>query len=392
MKPMQWLRLQRLRDFLAGEAAGGVILMVVAAFALLVANSPFASIYFDALYLKLGPLSVQHWINDGLMALFFLLVGTEIKREACNGELATWPQRILPGACALGGMLVPALIYAAFNHDDARALRGWAIPTATDIAFALGVISLLGKRVPISLKVFLAALAIIDDLGAVLIIAMFYSSDLAPGYLAAAAAVVAVLMLLARLRVRQLWPYLLLGAILWVLVLNSGVHATLAGVALALVLPLGADGDDVAGSPLLRVERGLHRFVPFLIVPIFGFANAGVSFASVGAAQLIAPLTLGVALGLLLGKIIGVLGSAWMMIRFGYARLPQAANWLQMAGVAALCGIGFTMSLFVGLLAFANNPLLQTEVKIGILCGSLCAGVLGWLVLRLAAADPVAAA
>ncbi len=384
MKPIQWLRLQRVRDFLAGEAAGGLILMATAAIALVVANSAFAPIYFEVLYAELGPLSVQHWINDGLMALFFLLVGMEIKREAYEGELATWPQRILPGICAMGGMLVPALIYVAFNHDDARTMRGWAIPTATDIAFALGVISLLGKRVPLSLKVFLAALAIIDDLGAVIIIALFYSSDLLFGYLAGAAAVLGLLFVLARQGVRQLWPYLLLGALLWFLVLNSGIHATLAGVALALALPLDAGPGDTVRSPLLRVEHALHRVIPFLIVPIFGFANAGVSFANVGVAQLLAPLTMGVALGLLLGKIIGVLGSAWLIIRLGYARLPESASWMQMAGVAALCGIGFTMSLFVGLLAFANDSTLQSEVKIGILCGSLCAGVLGWLTLRLA--------
>jgi NhaA family Na+:H+ antiporter len=376
--------LQRIRDFLAGEAAGGLILMATAAIALVVANSAFASTYFEALHTKLGPLSVQHWINDGLMALFFLLVGMEIKREAYEGELATWPQRILPGICAMGGMLVPALIYVAFNHDDARTLRGWAIPTATDIAFALGVISLLGKRVPLSLKVFLAALAIIDDLGAVIIIALFYSSDLLFGYLAGAAAVLAALFLLARLGVRLLWPYLLLGSLLWFLVLNSGIHATLAGVALALALPLDSGPGDTVRSPLLRVEHALHRVIPFLIVPIFGFANAGVSFADVGVEQLLAPLTMGVAGGLLFGKIIGVLGSAWLIVRFGYARLPEGASWMQMAGVAALCGIGFTMSLFVGLLAFANDSTLQSEVKIGILCGSLCAGLLGWLTLRLA--------
>lgn len=384
MAVIRWLQLHRIRDFLAGEAAGGLILMAVAVAALVVANSPLASAYFASLQMHLGPLSVQHWINDGLMALFFLLVGVEIKREAVEGELATWPQRILPGVCALGGMLVPALIYALFNRHDAAALRGWAIPTATDIAFALGVLSLLGKRVPISLKVFLTALAIIDDLGAVLIIAVFYSRDLSLGYLGAAAVVLAILIVMGRYRVRTLWPYLLLGLLLWVLVLNSGVHATLAGVALAMALPLDAVRGDEAGSPLLRVEHALHRAVPFFIVPIFGFANAGVSFAGVGMAQLLAPLTLGVALGLLLGKIIGVLGTAWLAIRMGRAQLPEGASWAQMSGIAMLCGIGFTMSLFVGLLAFAGNTALQDEVKIGILCGSIGAGVAGWLILRVA--------
>lgn len=362
--------------------------MAVAVLALVVANSPLAPLYFGTLKSYVGPLSVLHWINDGLMAVFFLLVGLEIKREALDGELATWPQRILPGICAAGGMLVPALIYVAFNQGDAAALRGWAIPTATDIAFALGVLSLLGDRVPISLKVFLTALAIIDDLGAVLIIAIFYTSELSIAYLAAALGVMAVLVLINRQNVRVLWPYLLLGAVLWVLVLKSGIHATLAGVALALTLPLDATGGDdtnqrESNSPLLRVEHALHRVVPFLIIPIFGFANAGLSFAGIGLHHLIAPLTLGVAGGLLAGKLVGVFGFAWLSVKFGIAKLPAGASWAQMLGIAALCGIGFTMSLFIGLLAFAGNPLLQDEVKIGILAGSLIAGILGWLMLRL---------
>ena len=382
MKSFHWPLLGRIRDFLAGEAAGGLVLMIVAAAALLVANSPWGPTYFDALEVSVGPLSVQHWVNDGLMAVFFLLVGAEIKREALEGELSTWPQRILPGLCALGGMLAPALIYFAFNRDNAQTLRGWAIPTATDIAFALGVVSLLGKRVPLSLKIFLAALAIIDDLGAVVIIALFYAGELSIVYLAAAAGVLALMLWMGRRGQRRLWPYLLLGGVLWLLVLGSGIHATLAGVALAMALPLGATPEARDGSPLLRVEHALHRVVPFLIVPIFGFCNAGVSFAQVGVDQLLAPLTLGVSLGLLGGKIIGVLGSAWLLVRCGWARLPQGATWTQMSGIAALCGIGFTMSLFVGLLAFAQYPVLQTEVKLGILMGSMTAGLLGWTILR----------
>ncbi|HET7561578.1 MAG TPA: Na+/H+ antiporter NhaA [Rhodanobacteraceae bacterium] len=387
---IDWLPLQRIRDFMDSEAAGGLILMAVAALALVVANSPLAPAYFDILKFHAGPLSVQHWVNDGLMAVFFLLVGLEIKREVLDGELASWPQRILPGVCALGGVLVPALIFVAFNYADSETLRGWAVPTATDIAFALGVLSLLGKRVPVSLKIFLTALAIIDDLGAVLIIAVFYTSELAVPYLIGALAVVALLVVLNRCKVRVLWPYLLLGVILWVLVLKSGVHATLAGVALALTLPLDATGPDASSdrtsnSPLLRAEHALQRVVPLVIIPIFGFANAGLSFAGIGVHQLVAPLTLGVAGGLLVGKIIGVFGVAVLAVKLGFARLPEAANWVQMLGIAALCGIGFTMSLFIGTLAFANHPVLQDEVKIGILGASLIAGAAGWLVLRFAA-------
>lgn len=386
MKVLDWRPLRRIRDFMDGEAAGGLVLMAVAALALIVANSPFSEIYFESLQAKAGPLSVQHWINDGLMAVFFLLVGLEIKREVLDGELASWPQRILPGICAIGGMVVPALVYIAFNKGDSAAMRGWAVPTATDIAFALGVLSLLGKRVPISLKVFLTALAIIDDLGAVIIIALFYTNELSIGFLAGSVAVVALLVVLNRKGVRVLWPYLVLGAVLWVLVLKSGVHATLAGVALAMTLPLDATGGtrrpkDEANSPLLRLEHALYRVVPFMIIPIFGFANAGLSFEGIGKEQIFAPLTFGVAGGLLIGKLIGVFGSALVIVKLGVARLPSGANWQQMFGIAALCGIGFTMSLFIGLLAFARDPILQDEVKIGILAGSLIAGLLGAIIL-----------
>lgn len=385
-KPI-WNALNRIGDFMNGAASGGIVLMGTAALALIVANSPFAPTYFEALEAKVGSLSALHWINDGLMAVFFLLVGLEIKREVLDGELATWPQRILPGVGALGGMVVPALIYVAFNRADADALRGWAIPTATDIAFALGVLSLLGDRVPSSIKVFLAALAIIDDLGAVLIIAVFYTSGLSIEYLLAALFVLMMLFALNRARVNTLWPYLLLGAVLWFLVLRSGVHATLAGVALAFMLPLrvGAGECTLDNSPLLRTEHGLYRVVPFLIIPIFGFANAGLSFEGIGIDAVLEPLTLGVACGLLIGKLVGVFGFSALAIRFGMAELPDGAGWAHLAGVALLCGIGFTMSLFIGLLAFAGNATLQEEVKLGILGGSLIAGLAGVLVLRFVA-------
>ncbi|MBZ9843889.1 Na+/H+ antiporter NhaA [Mesorhizobium sp. CA5] len=378
-----------LREFLDGEAAGGIILMVAAALALIVANSPLAETYFAVLHAYLGPLSVSHWINDGLMAVFFVLVGLEIKREMLDGQLSTWPRRVLPGIAAAGGMAVPALVYVLINRDNAAALSGWAIPTATDIAFALGVLSLLGSRVPASLKVFLTALAIIDDLGAVIIIALFYTSGLSLAYLAAAFVVIALLVVLNRVRAMKLWPYLLLGVVLWVLVLKSGVHATLAGVALALTIPLERSpgiSRDLGHSPLHRLEHGLHRLVPFLVIPIFGFANAGVSLGGLSLAALVEPLTLGVAAGLVLGKLVGVFGSSALAIRFGLADLPANAGWLHMLGISLLCGIGFTMSLFIGLLAFAGDPALQDAVKVGILAGSLVAALLGAAILLMAPA------
>ncbi|MFA6155519.1 Na+/H+ antiporter NhaA [Mesorhizobium sp.] len=377
------------REFLDSEAAGGIILMAAAALALIVANSPLAEAYFAALHAYLGPLSVSHWINDGLMAVFFLLVGLEIKREMLDGQLSSWPRRALPGIAAAGGMLVPALVYVAINRGNAAALSGWAIPTATDIAFALGVLSLLGSRVPASLKIFLTALAIIDDLGAVIIIAIFYTSGLSLAYLGAAFAVIAMLAVLNRMRVMTLLPYLVLGVVLWVLVLKSGVHATLAGVALALTIPLERSAGtrhDLDHSPLHRLEHGLHKIVPFVVIPIFGFANAGVSLAGLTLGALVEPLTLGVAAGLVIGKLVGVFGSSALAIRFGLADLPANANWSHMVGISLLCGIGFTMSLFIGLLAFAGDVALQDAVKVGILAGSFIAAILGAAVLLMAPA------
>lgn len=375
-----------LRQFLDNEASGGLVLMAVAMLALLTANSPVAGNYFAALRVYIGPLSVQHWINDALMAVFFLLVGLEIKREMLDGQLSSWSRRLLPGAAAAGGMAVPALIYVAFNLGDPAALRGWAIPTATDIAFALGVLSLLGPRVPASLKIFLAALAIIDDLGAVIVIAVFYTADLNVVALGGTALIVAALIALNRLGVMRLWLYLILGAALWVLVLRSGIHATLAGVILALTIPIrltpGTPESSPSISPLHQLEHALQKPVAFLIVPIFGFANAGVSFAGVTPAGLVEPLTLGVAAGLVVGKLIGVFGTVVLLVKAGLADLPAAASWGQTLGVALLCGIGFTMSLFIGLLAF-EDPTMQDRVKFGILVGSLIAGLVGYIVLSL---------
>ena len=336
-------------------------------------------------------LSILHWINDALMAVFFLLVGLEIKREFLDGQLSTWPRRILPGIAATGGMIAPALIYVAFNLGDAATLRGWAIPAATDIAFALGVIALLGPRVPISLKVFLTALAILDDLGAVAIIAVFYTADLSLTMLGLAGVTLVVLFVLNRFGIEALWLYVLIGVALWYFVLSSGVHATLAGVALAMTIPIRATPGkpDAVDSPLHQLEHALHSWVAFLIVPVFGFANAGVSFSGLSASALMGPVPLGIGLGLFLGKQLGVFGFAFIAIRSGWVDLPANATWLQLYGVSLLCGIGFTMSLFIGLLAFPTSPELQDATKIGVLSGSLISGISGALLLRLTRPEPV---
>jgi len=381
-----------LTRFFAAESASGVILMAAALAALIVANSPWAAVYFSTLQVKVAGLSIAHWVNDGLMAIFFMLVGLEIKREMLAGQLSTWSQRALPGFAALGGMLVPALIYLAVNWGNAETVNGWAIPAATDIAFALGVLALLGKRAPLSLKIFLSALAILDDLGAVVIIALFYTSGLSVSMLLASLAVIVLLVVLNRCGVKRLWPYLLAGGLLWFFMLQSGVHATLAGVILALCIPLG-DADNTRQSPLLYLEEKMHPWVAFAVVPIFGFANAGVSLAGMTPSHLLEPVPLGVALGLLLGKQIGVFGLAALAIRTGLARLPEGCNWMQLYGVALLCGIGFTMSLFIGALAFPQAPHLVDAVKVGVLMGSFLCAVLGVVVLLKAGrAKAVAAA
>ena len=372
-----------LRRFLAAQSSAGLVLMGAAALALLVANSPLAPVYEGLRRTSIGPLSVEHWVNDGLMAVFFLLVGLEIKREVLEGQLSTWPRRVLPGIAAAGGMVVPALLYTAFNAGSG-AVRGWAIPAATDIAFALGVLALLGDRVPSSLRIFLAALAILDDLGAVLIIALFYTAGLSGPHLLGASAVLGLLLALNRLRVGPLLPYLLLGGVLWWLVLRSGVHATVAGVLLALAIPLRrrpARPDLADTSPLHRLEAALHRPVGFIVVPLFGFLNAGVAVLGLPAAALTGPVTLGVAVGLLVGKVVGVFGAAAVAIRLGWADLPRDATSAQLLGTALLCGIGFTMSLFIALLAFPGAEATQDAAKIGILAGSFASGVLGTLVL-----------
>lgn len=375
-------RSSAIRLFLEAQSSAGIVLMGAAVLALLIANSTLGPDFGEMLQTYVGPLSLEHWINDGLMAVFFLLVGLEIKREILDGQLSTWSRRILPGVAAAGGMIVPALIYLALNRGPTAA--GWAIPAATDIAFALGVIALLGNRVPASLRVFLAALAIIDDLGAVLIIAMFYTADLSLPDLAGAGLALLALIALNRFGVRRLSPFLLIGLVLWVLVLRSGIHATLAGVMLALTIPMDAtparsDADCI--SSLHRLEHWLHVPVGFIVLPLFGLANAAVPVLGLPPEALIAPVTLGVAAGLLIGKVIGVFGFSMLAVKLGLADMPAHASRQQLLGVALLCGIGFTMSIFITLLAFPGSPLLQAEAKIGVLTGSILAGILGYAVL-----------
>ena len=383
-----------LRAFLASEAAGGILLMVAAALAMFVANSVFAEDYFHFIHAitgpeltpKLGPMTVHLWINDGLMAIFFLLVGLEIKREFVDGHLATWADRRLPIIAAAAGMVVPAAIYLAVAGGDPELVRGWAIPAATDIAFAIGVLALLGSRAPTSLKLFLTTVAIVDDMGAVAIIAVFYTAELKVTALASAAIIWLAMMALNRVKVNALWPYLILAALLWYATLLSGVHATIAGVMAAFAIPfrrtMGAP--DAEDSALHRLEHGLAKPVAFFIVPLFGFANAGVSLDGVSLAAFVAPLPLGIALGLFVGKQLGIFGSVWAAVKFGVAVRPKDASWTQVYGVALLCGIGFTMSLFIGGLAFADTAQ-GDAVKIGVLMGSLLSALAGYFVLRLAA-------
>jgi NhaA family Na+:H+ antiporter len=367
--------------FVESEASGGLVLMASAALGMIVANSVFAGSYAELLHTKVASLDVLHWINDGLMALFFLLVGLEIKREILAGELDSWPRRALPFIAALGGMIAPALIFFAVNWQTPETWRGWAIPTATDIAFALGVLSLFGSRITSSLKLFLTSLAIMDDLGAIFIIAIFYAADLSIMALGVAALITVILFGLNWFGVTRLAPYLLLGVVLWAAMLFSGIHATLAGVVLAMTIPLGSLGEgNEAGSPLCQLENRLGPWVAFLVLPVFGFANAGVSLAGASLDTLLAPLSLGIAVGLFFGKQIGIMLAVFIASRTGLAHLPAGASWREIYGVALLCGIGFTMSLFIGLLAFADAER-ESMIKLAVLAGSLLSAVAGAAIL-----------
>jgi len=374
--------------FFAHESAGGIVLALAAALALVVSNSMWQPAYQalvqSPVQVSLGDWLVLRkpavvWVNDLWMAVFFLLVGLEIKREFIEGELADRRQAMLPAVAALGGMAAPALIYVLCNLGDDIALRGWAIPAATDIAFAIGIVMLLGARVPPSLKVFLTAVAIIDDLGAIVVIALFYTADLSVGMMACAAAGIVVLALLNRAGVMRVDVYLAVGLLVWLFVLKSGVHATLAGVVTALAIPMRAPAGH---SPAQNLEHGLHPWVAFGVLPLFAFCNAGVSLQGVELATLVQGIPLGIALGLLLGKAVGVFGSLALMVRLGLADRPAGASWLQCFGVAVLCGIGFTMSLFIGGLAFDGlDPTYETRVKLGVLAGSILSGLAGTVIL-----------
>lgn len=376
--------------FFAQESAPGIVLALAALAALLVSNSPWGAWYQfflsipgqvligDQVLVLSKPLVV--WVNDLWMAVFFFLVGLEIKREFLEGELSGPGQLLLPAVAALGGMLMPALIYTAINWGDSTALRGWAIPAATDIAFALGIVALLGSRVPVSLKVFLTAVAIIDDLGAIVVIALFYTANLSWPMLAGALLSGAVLFVLNRLRITRVDVYIVVGLLMWVCVLKSGVHATLAGVITALAIPMR---DARGQSPLASIEHGLHPWVAYGVLPMFAFTNAGVVLDGVSFSTLMSPVPLGIGLGLVAGKAIGVFGAAILMVRSGLAQAPAHASTLQLLGVSMLCGIGFTMSLFIGGLAFAGlGPQFELQLKLGVLGGSLVAGVLGTWLLR----------
>ncbi|MHA6161594.1 Na+/H+ antiporter NhaA [Pseudomonas sichuanensis] len=373
------------------EAASGLLLIAAAVLALIINNSPLSYLYNGLLEVpvavQVGALEIAKplllWINDGLMALFFLLIGLEVKREVVDGHLSKPSQVILPATAAIGGMVVPALIYWFINRDNPAAVAGWAIPTATDIAFALGVLALLGKRVPVSLKLFLMTLAIIDDLGAIIVIALFYSGTLSSLSLMLAGACLIALLAMNRLGVIKLGPYLVIGLILWVCVLKSGVHATLAGVALALCIPLRTRHAET--SPLLSLEHALHPWVAYAILPLFAFANAGVSLAGVTLESFTHPVPMGITLGLLAGKTVGVFGLTWLAVKLRLAALPAEANWGQVLGVAILCGIGFTMSLFVGSLAFVPGSSDYAGMdRMGILTGSFFAAVVGYLITAMA--------
>ncbi|WP_088311355.1 Na+/H+ antiporter NhaA [Novosphingobium sp. B 225] len=376
----------RLARLFHGESGAGLLLIAVAVAAMVAANSPLAhgyhALFHDALpWSPVARLNTLHlWINDALMALFFFVVGLEIKREVLDGELSSPARRRLPVLAAGAGMVAPALVFLAVTRGDPALQPGWAIPAATDIAFALGVLALLGPRVPASLRLFLLTVAIVDDLGAVAIIALAYTRGIDGQWLGAAAAVLAVLAICNRAGVRSGWAYALLGAGLWYAVLQSGVHATVAGVLAALCVPLQLDqrGD----SPLLRMEHALAPLSAYLIVPLFGFANAGVALAGIGPQGLISALPLGVALGLVLGKQAGIFGAVWLAARTGWAERPTGATWRQVWGLALLCGIGFTMSLFIGQLAFPDAPELVEQAKLGVLAGSVLSALAGYVVLR----------
>ncbi|WP_136679862.1 Na+/H+ antiporter NhaA [Neptunomonas sp. XY-337] len=378
-----------INTFFKMESAGGILLFFAAVLAMLLANSALEPIYQLVLStpveVRVGALDIDKplllWINDGLMAVFFFLVGLELKRELAEGELSDRRNVILPGIGAVGGMAVPALIYAFFNYDDPAAINGWAIPAATDIAFALGVLTLLGSRVPTSIKIFLTSLAIFDDIGAIIIIAIFYTSQISFTALVVVACCIPPLFLLNRFNVISKSPYMLIGIIMWIATLKSGVHATLAGVVLAMFIPMRSKADPEY-SPVRGLEHDLHSVVAFFILPVFAFANAGLNLKGITTEQLFHGVPVGIALGLFVGKQLGIFGFCWLFIKMGVASLPKGMTWVGLYGTAALCGIGFTMSLFIGSLAFGDVADKMFDERLGIIFGSICSGIVGYLILN----------
>ncbi len=377
-------------SFLKLESAGGILLFLAAVLAIVLANTPLEPFYqlllSTPVEVRVGALEIAKplllWINDGLMAIFFFLVGLELKRELLEGELSDKRNIILPGVGAVGGMLVPALIYLYFNADDSVAAKGWAIPAATDIAFALGVLTLLGSRVPATIKIFLTSLAIFDDIGAIIIIALFYTSKISVAALVVVALCIPVLFVLNKRNVISKSPYILIGVIMWIATLKSGVHATLAGVLLAMFIPMRSKADP-SHSPLKTLEHDLHSIVAFFVLPVFAFANAGINLTGVTLDQVFHGVPIGIALGLFVGKQVGIFGLCWLFIKMKLTSLPRGMNWLSLYGTSALCGIGFTMSLFIGSLAFEETGVdLLFDERLGIIIGSLFSGVLGFVVLR----------
>jgi len=380
-----------IEEFIEQESSAGIVLIFVTVAALLLKNSPLSEAYNAFLHtpveVRFGALHIDKplllWINDGLMAVFFLLIGLEVKREIIEGDLSSWSQVALPGIAAVGGMVVPALIYIGFNHGEPFAMLGWAIPTATDIAFALGVLSLLGNRVPVSLKIFLMALAIIDDLGAIIIIALFYTADLSAFSITLAITSIVILVLMNKLGVARKAAYIILGIVLWVSVLKSGVHATLAGVALAFTIPFESrDKDGKSFSLSKTIEHDLHYWVAFMILPLFAFVNAGIDLRKISMNQLNEGVPLGIMLGLFIGKQLGVFGFSWVAIKLKLASLPKESNWGQFYGVSVLTGIGFTMSLFIDSLAFEDGMVYQYTDKLAVILGSFLSGILGYVILK----------
>ncbi len=383
--------MKAVEEFIKKESASGILLILATILALILSNTATSSLYTAFLHIpveiRIGALhldkSLYHWVNDGLMAIFFLLIGLEVKREILEGHLSSLSQIALPGMAAIGGMIVPAGIYLIFNQNNPIAINGWAIPTATDIAFSLGILSLLGKRVPVSLKIFLMALAIIDDLGAIVIIALFYTTDISTLSIAIAMISLFILIILNLFGVSKKAAYFIVGTILWISVLKSGVHATLAGVALAFTIPLNAKNEDKQSvSPLKEIEHGLHFWVAFLILPLFAFVNAGVNFTEISFNQMSGSVPLGIIFGLFIGKQVGVFGFSWIAIKLKLATLPKDSSWLHLYGVAVLTGIGFTMSLFIASLAFEDDSMFQYTDKLAILIGSFLSGTVGYFILK----------